>query len=99
MNSREGVRQLREDLSKTKDSRKRFERLSQDKLREILRKGRIKKNPTGKELFDILDDTRNYNLVEELTSPQEARELLEISEKIGDKEIRRENLVKFGNRS
>lgn len=96
MNSRDGIRELREDLSKTETSRNIFDRLSQQKLREILRKGRIKKNPTGKELFDVLDDTRNYNLVEELTSPQEARELLEISQKLGDKEVRRENLVKFG---
>ena len=98
MNSRSGIRELKKDLSKTKNSRELFDKFGKQKLQEVLRDGKVKANYTGEELFNQLNKKKNYDLLEELTSPQEAKAMLDAAEKVATKKFTMKNVKKVSSK-
>ena len=92
-----GVKELRTKLSRTPDGKAVFNELADAKLKEIFKSGRIKQSPTGKEIFDILDNQKTFELVAELTSEEAATALLERAEKLGTERF--PQLTKLGKRA
>ncbi len=95
MDSRSGIQELTEQFTRPKE-KKIFEQFKQEKIQEILRGGKVKAKYTGEDLQKVLNDRKNYNLMEELTSPEDTAKLLELSEEIGDRFFTLENAKDFG---
>lgn len=96
LNSRTGIRQLKRDLSGTKRGKEIFKKNAEMKAGEICRGGNVKENYTGDMLKKRINKANNYELIEELTSPEEAEEALKIAERLGDKKVSKENIVALG---
>lgn len=91
----EGIQQLKKDLSRTANGEQIFKKLAKEKIRSILREGKIYKTPTGKQLFNVLNDEKNFALIESMTSPKEASEALEAAKALQGKEVTAENVKKI----
>lgn len=96
MNSRSGIKELKNKLSTTDQGTKLFNKIRQQKIQDIIRGGKVKKEYTGKDIYEILNEKKNYNLMEELTSPEETKVLHETAKEIADRKFTRENIEKFG---
>lgn len=98
MNTRSGIRRIEERMTTPKE-KKVFEKVKQQKIRDIFREGKVKADYSGEDIQRVLNKTKNYELIEELTSPEIAKDLLESAEKMANKKFTKENLVKFGKES
>jgi hypothetical protein len=94
-NTPEGIEQLKKDLSGTQKKKDIFEKLSKEKIESMKKGGKIRAKPTGKEIFDVFNQEKNYSLLEALTSPEEAAEALDVAEKIANKKFTKENVSKY----
>jgi len=95
MNSRSGIRELREDLSGSQQKRELFDRLSQQKMRSILREGNIEKEFTGDDLYKVLNKQKNGEIFSEILGEAEAEALRQEAKEIGKDQVKRENLLKL----
>jgi len=91
----EGVAQLKQDLSRTKNGEQIFNKLAKEKISSILREGKIKGTPTGEELFKVLNEEKNFHLIEAYTSPEEAAAALDMAEKLANQKFTLTNLAKL----
>lgn len=98
MDSRSGIKQLREDFSNTVQKRQVFQRLTQQKMRSILREGNIEKEFTGDDLYRFLNKEKNYELFSEFLGETETEALRQSAKEIGKdqvkKEVRKKNITK-----
>lgn len=98
MNSRSGIKQLREDFSDSKIKKEVFERLSKQKIRSILREGNIEKEFTGDDLYKFLNKEKNYELLSEILGESETEMLRQSAKEIGKaqvkSEVRKKNITK-----
>lgn len=92
MDSRSGIREARDRFGAGKD----FQQLMREKTRDILYKGGRKGNPTGTELFDILNQTKNQELLVEMHGKKAVDELYELAEYLGNKEATAKRWKQFG---
>lgn len=90
--SRSGIRELKQDLSKTDRGLEIFKKRSQQEVRDILRGGKVKQEYTGSDIYKVMNEKKNFELISELTSPQEAQALLDASKEISDRIFTKENL-------
>jgi len=95
-NTRSGIRQLREDLSKTKRGEEIFDKFSDKKIEDILRGDKVKAKYSGKDLANVMNNKKNFELMSELTSPKIANELLDDAIKLGDRILTVENAKTIG---
>lgn len=94
-NSRSGIREIKTDLSKTKRSKELFDKMASQKVRDILRQGKIKPDYTGKDLYKVINKKDNYELLSELLTPEEVDKMLEMSQKISSKKVTKEGVMKL----
>lgn len=94
MNSRSGIRELRQDLSGSPAKRELFDTMSAQKMRSVLRSGNIENDATGNELYKLLNDEHNYALFSEILGEQETEFLRLTAKEIGKNQLRREALKK-----
>lgn len=88
MNSRSGIRQLRDELRR-KGNPEEFERLKEIKLEEIFREGGFgEKKITGTDLQRIID--KDHEVLKELLSEEEVSQLYKVSAKAGKQELTQE---------
>jgi len=92
----EGVAELKQDLSRTKNGKDIFNKLAQEKMESIIRGGKIRGKLLGKDVYDIINNKENYALIEAFTSQEEAKEMLDLAEKVGKKKFTVENIKKVG---
>lgn len=90
MNSRSGIKQLRNDFSDTPQKSQVFERLKQQKMRSILREGNIEKDFKGDELYRFLNNEKNYELFSEMIGESETEILRQTAKDIGKTQVRSE---------
>jgi len=88
----EGIAELKTDLSKTKNGKAIFDDLGKRKIKSILSEGKIKADFNGKDLYKVLNNEKNYSLIEALTSPEEAEAALNAAEALSKKKFTAENL-------
>lgn len=98
VNSRSGIRDLRSDLGKTESGKKLFDKFKQQKIQEILRGEKIKGEFSGDDIYKVMNNKKNYDLIEELTSPQEAKAILDASKEIANRKFTMENIRKIGSK-
>lgn len=100
MNTRSGIKELKKDLSKSSVEKQLFERLSNQKLRSVLREGNIEKDFKGDELYKLLNKEKNYEIFSEILGEEETEALRLQAKEIGQKavksELRNKNLTKLG---
>ncbi len=90
MNTRSGIKELREDFSKTPAKRDLFERLKNQKIRSVLREGNIEKEFTGDELYKFLNKEKNYELFSEMLGEAETESLRMSAKEIGAQQVKSE---------
>lgn len=95
MDSRSGIRELRELSKKDKKMGEVFERLSKQKMRSILREGNIEKTATGEDLYKFLNNEKNYELFSELIGENETEVLRSSSKELGKMELKQAKRKKF----
>ena len=81
MDSRSGIRELKSQLKKSD-----FEKIAEAKGMDILRAGKVDSNPTGKELFDVMNKRKNYEFFSEVIGKKETDELLQIFKELENNE-------------
>jgi len=84
-----GIRQLKKVLSKTENGKKAFTRATQDKLKRIVYKNKVE--PTGNDLYEILNDEHNYSIIKEILGAERAEEIRLSAKEIGKDVISHEN--------
>ncbi len=94
MNSRSGIRRLRDDLSGSSQKKELFEKMAQKKMRSVLRSGNIENDATGTELYKFLNNEHNYELFSEILGENETEFLRLTAKDIGKKQLRTEALKK-----
>lgn len=90
-----GIRKLRKALSTTERRKEIFDKFAERRVRDILSGDQVKPRYSGKDLYEVMNKKKNYELISELTSPKTAQETLEIAEQIGDRRITIENVKKY----
>lgn len=90
MNSRSGIKELREDFSSTPQKQQVFDRLSKQKMRSILREGNIEKEFTGDDLYKFLNKEKNYEIFSELLGETETEALRKSAKEIGKQQVKSE---------
>jgi len=78
MNSRTGIKELREDLGTQHKSD--FNELATQKMRSMLREGNIEKEFTGNDLYKVLNDEKNFEIFSEIIG-EEASEAYRLAAK------------------
>ena len=86
MNNVSGIRELKSELLKTSEGTNKFNNLAQHKLRELIYGERVTKKPSTKEIYNILDKKKNYEVLQELTSPEDAKNIIENLKIISEEE-------------
>lgn len=98
MNSRSGIRQLREDLGKTEKTKEIFNELSKQKIRNILEDVK-----TGRDLNIKMKNYANREIFEEILGEEAVSDILEASEKAGAEELASEEwkkkMIKIGKKT
>ncbi len=69
--------------------------LAKEKVKDILYQGKVKPQYKGNELFKIINEGSNYDMLEAILGEDLTLELLEASEKIGNKAINQQELKKY----
>lgn len=94
-NTPEGIGQLKTDLLKTDEGKEIFKKFAKQKIKSILMDGKIRGTPTGTQLYEILNNEKNYSLIEALTSKEEAVKALDIAQKLANREFTIKNVAKL----
>jgi hypothetical protein len=92
MNSRTGIKQLREDFSKSPQKKELFDTLSKQKMRSILRKGNIENEFTGDDLYTFFNKESNYEIFSEILGEAETEALRQSAKEIGKAQVKSEAL-------
>lgn len=90
MNERSGIKELREDFSGSEQKRELFETLSQQKMRSLLRGGKIEADFKGTQLYDFLNDAHNYEIFSELLGQKETEAMRLAAKDIGKQQVKLE---------
>lgn len=93
--SPEGVKQLKENVSKDV-----FKKIGKQRLREILYEGEI--NPgkiSGNRIAKTLNKGSNFEILSEFLGEAEAKETLEAAQALGDTPFTKDNLLKYGKKA
>lgn len=90
-----GLKNLRKELAKSPKGEEIFEKIGKYRTQEILFKGKVKHTFKGSELAETLNKGDNYDLLSEIRGQQYVDELIEIAEKVGEKEVTRETIRKY----
>jgi hypothetical protein len=90
-----GLRKLKKDLPEPL-----ARKVEQDTMSRMLREGKIEKEFTGEELYDILNKSENYPVFSEILGETEVDELMKIAKEIqkhhGSRKVKFEAIKKFG---
>jgi hypothetical protein len=81
-NTRSGIKELKKTLKPNN-----FEKLAEAKALQIFRDGKIRSNPTGQELFNILNKEKNYEFFVEVMGKKETDDLLNVFQQLKQNEI------------
>lgn len=102
MNSRSGIKKLREDFKGTEQKRQLFDKLSKQKMRSVLREGNIEKDFTGDDLYKFLNKESNYEIFSEILGESETEVLRQSAKQIGKEqvksEVRKQRISKITNK-
>lgn len=102
MNSRSGIKQLREDFKGSDQKKDLFEKLSKQKMRSIMREGNIEKDFTGDDLYKFLNKESNYEIFSEILGEKETEAMRQSAKEIGKaqvkSEVRKQNISKVTNK-
>jgi hypothetical protein len=90
MNSRSGIKQLRENFKGSEQQRKLFDTLSKQKMRSILREGNIEKDFTGDDLYKFLNKEKNYEIFSEILGESETESMRLAAKEIGKEQVKQE---------
>lgn len=92
MNSRTGIRELRQDLAKNTEQ---FDKLAKQKVKDILLEGSVEGVPTGDQLYQILNKTKNREILSELLGNDAYGAALAASRQIGKNKATKDQMVRF----
>ena len=90
-NTPSGLKELKSNLPD-----KLFEKLGKTKIREIFQKGKIQNKFTGKELYDVINEGSNYEILAEILGEEKTAELLVNSREISSKQATVDAFKKVG---
>ncbi len=91
----ETIRQLKNEI-KTPQQKKTFDEMMRHKTREILNEGKLTKKSTGTELYNVLNDIENSEILRAGWGDAEFERVLQAAEKIGAQHATEQNFIKFG---
>ncbi len=86
MNSRSGIQKLRKDAAKSEKATQIFDHYAKQKVRDIIKKGKIEGTPTGTELAEIMNIAENRELLEELLGTDAFEIALQAAKELGNEE-------------
>lgn len=86
-----GMKELKDHLPE-----KLFKKVGQDKVKDIIYQGKIKHKFTGKELYDIINEGENYEMLSEILGEEVTAELHVSAEQIANKTVTVDALKKAG---
>lgn len=89
-----GSRELKE-AAKTDNAKKLYDELVRRNTNSILKEGKLEHEFTGKQLYEVLNKEKNYELLSEWWGEGEIDKLSRAAKKVSDKEITKENYWKF----
>jgi hypothetical protein len=84
MDSVTGIKNLRNELSKTEPGQKLMARVEKEKMKDLFYKGKVKPQFKGNEIRDILNEGSNFDVVSELIGEDAAIDMLNSAQKIGN---------------
>lgn len=99
MNSVHGIRTLKADLSERPNGQRIMKDLTTRELNKIMSDGKINVNSTGKDIYNVINKSKNFETIQELLGPEQAKELLEVTKELGDKKLTKENLKLIGKKA
>lgn len=89
-----GLKKLKENTSKDV-----FKKIGQQRVQEILFEGKVKPQLSGKKLFETINKGDNYSMLSEILGETETAELLDAAEKLSDKVVTKENILKYAKKA
>ncbi|MEK6882415.1 MAG: hypothetical protein AABY22_22535, partial [Nanoarchaeota archaeon] len=95
MNTRSGIIEIRQDLSKTDATKEAFNTLAKEKVTQILQEGKVVSNPTGQELYNILNQMKNRELLLELVGQEALDAEFEALRQIANKKVNKDMMIKI----
>jgi len=94
-NTPDGFHELKGLLSTSPNKEKLYEKIGKQKIMELMNEGNIKKNYTGKELFNVINKGRNYEMFSAILGEDAAQDLLITTQELSDKQFTVENVKKL----
>lgn|GEM_PF-6703652 len=88
-NSPSGLKKIRSRISQ-----KSFDKLGKNKIKQIFQEGNIETEYTGKELYNIINKGKNYEIISEILGEEQTSDLLQAAKKIADKRATVDSLQK-----
>lgn len=77
LNTRSGIKKLKQDLSKTPKGKQLFEMNVKQKARSIMKEGDIHKKSTAKEYYEVLNKEKNREIMAEILGEEEVNKVLD----------------------
>lgn len=96
MNSRTGIKQLRQEVANDPIAKNQFNQLTKQRIRSILQEGKIEGKFTGTKLYEVLNNESNYEIISEIIGKEATQEVFEAAKKIGNQQMTLENIKKIG---
>lgn len=87
-----GLRELKNDLNKTEIGKGQYQRIADSKMKSILQNKKVVGEYTGNELYEVLNQEKNYDLVVELIGESETKDLLKAAKSIAEDKIKGEKI-------
>lgn len=81
------IDEIRTDLATKKNGKQIFERLSDQKIRSILREGQIEKDFKGDDIYKLLNNEKNYEVFSAILGEAETEALRLEAKEIGKKQV------------
>jgi hypothetical protein len=90
-----GLKDLRKELLKKEGGERVFNEIGQNKIKEILFEGNVKREFTGGELYNIINKGNNFDIISEIMGKEAATDLLESAAALGKKKVTADMLKKY----
>jgi len=96
LKDRTGIRQLRNDLSKTEKGKKLFEENVKQKARSILKEGKIHRSSKVEDYYKVLNEESNREIMAEIMGENEINEILDELAKKENQNLRLNSIKGIG---
>lgn len=86
---------LKNTLDKSNSGKKLFSKIGEYKIRDILHDGKVIKDFSGTEFYELINKKQNLDILSEFLGDKNSLELLNIAKEIGKNKMRWDNAIKL----